>query len=226
MTYESEAISRAFYEAVTPAGLAGRTRIEWDEATLRDLAELLPPGSRILDVGCGYGRLAVPLAVAGHQVTGLDLSPTMIDAAREKAAAAGVRIPFVVGSMTALPYADASFDVVLCLWSAFHELLEVDAQTAAIGEMWRVLAGDGFCLIEGPPYTSPSADEIASGYRRGHEYRVRWDLIDGLPNPHYAHDERSLAERCRAAGVTSFDVLPRDWGGRPRLLLRLTRTTD
>lgn len=221
MTYESEAISRALYEALTPAGLAGRTRPEWDEIVLRDLAELLPPASRVLDVGCGYGRLAVPLAVTGHQVTGLDLSPMMIDAAHTNAAAAGVSIAFVVGSMTDLPYDDESFDIVLCLWSAFHELLEVDAQTAAIGEMSRVLAGSGLGLIEGPPYTSPTAEEITSGYRRGHEHRVRWDLLNGLPNPHYLHDARSFAERCRAAGVTSFDVLPRAWGGRPRLLLRL-----
>jgi SAM-dependent methyltransferase len=223
MTYESESISRAFYAALTPAGLAGRTRTEWDEIILRDLAELLPRASRILDVGCGYGRLAVPLAVAGHQVKGLDLSPTMIEAAQENAAAAGVSIPFVVGSMTDLPYDEASFDVVLCLWSAFHELLEVDAQTLAIQEMWRVLAGDGSGLIEGPPYTSPTAEEIASGARRGVEHRVRWDLVDGSPNPHYVHDARSFADRCRAAGVTSFAVLSQDWGGRPRLLLRLAK---
>src|ERR1035437_10386044 len=180
MTYESESISRAFYAALTPAGLAARARTEWDEIILRDLAELLPRASRILDVGCGYGRLAVPLAVAGHQVKGLDLSPTMIEAAQENAA--GVSIPFVVGSMTDLPYDDASFDVVLCLWSAFHELLEVDAQTLAIQEMWRVLVRDGFGFIEGPPYTSPTDEEIASSYRRGVEHRVRWDLVDGSPD--------------------------------------------
>ncbi|MGA3031085.1 MAG: methyltransferase domain-containing protein [Candidatus Limnocylindrales bacterium] len=221
MTYESEAISRAFYEALTPAGLAGRTRTEWDEIVLHDLAELLPPASRILDIGCGYGRLALPLAIAGHSLSGLDLSPAMIEAARENAAAAGLSIPFEVGSMTDLPYEEASFDVVLCLWSAFHELLEVDAQTAAIREMSRVLADGGFGLIEGPPYTAPTAEEIASGYRRGHENRVRWDMVEGGPNPHYLHDEHSFTERCRAAGVKSFEVRPRDWGGRPRLILRL-----
>jgi SAM-dependent methyltransferase len=123
--------------------------------------------------------------------------------------------------MTDLPYDDGSFDVVLCLWSAFNELLEVDAQMAAIREMSRVLADGGFGLIEGPSYTAPTAEEIASGFRRWHENRVRWDMVEGCPNPHYLHDEHSFTEGCRAAGVKSFDVLPRHWGGRPRLILRL-----
>ena len=59
MPYDSEAIARSFYAALTPAGLARRTRADWDALILRELAELLPPASRILDVGCGYGRIAV-----------------------------------------------------------------------------------------------------------------------------------------------------------------------
>ena len=223
MPYDSEAIARAFYAALTPAGLARRTRADSDALILRELAELLPPASRILDVGCGYGRIAVPLAIAGHAVQGLDVSPTMIEAARANAATAGLDIPFVVGSMTDLPFDDASFDVVLCLWSAFHELLEVDAQVRAIHEMWRVLAENGFALIEGPCYAPPTADEIAGGIRRGDGHRVLWSVIDGVPNPHYLHDVGSYAERCQAAGLTAFSVLPREWGGRQRLLLRLAR---
>jgi SAM-dependent methyltransferase len=223
VVYESEKIALAFYDALTAAGLARRTRADWDERTLRDLAELLPPASRILDVGCGYGRIAVPLAIAGHRVTGIDLSPTMIASAREKAAAASVGIPFAVGSMTALPYDDASFDVVLCLWSAFHELLEADAQTRAFREMWRVLASDGFGLIEGPTYTSPTPREIESGERGGDQHRVRWSCVGGFPNPHYLHDAASLERLRHAAGVTTVEELSRDWGGRPRQLFRFAK---
>lgn len=183
MTYESESISRAFYAALTPAGLAGRTRTEWDEIILRDLAELVPRASRILDVGCGYGRLAVPLAVAGHQVKGLDLSPTMIMAAQENAAAAGVSIPFVVGSMTDLPYDEGSFDVVLCLWSAFHELLEVDAQTLAIQEITRArlrveelpLAGEAVRVAVTRPFR---ADDAVARHPRG----PKWRRAPGVAN--------------------------------------------
>lgn len=115
MPDDSEAITRAFHAALTPAGLARRTRADWDALILRELAELLPPASRILDVGCGYGRIAVFLGAAGHAVWGLDVSPAMIEAAKANAAMAELDIPFAVGSMTDLPFDAASFDVVLCL---------------------------------------------------------------------------------------------------------------
>ena len=88
---------------------------------MRKLLGLLPDHGSVLDVGCGYGRIAIPLAVAGFTVSGLDLSPTMIAAARQNAASADVTIEFVVASMTDLPYEAGSFDVVLCLWTAFYE---------------------------------------------------------------------------------------------------------
>ena len=53
------------------------------------LRELVPPGSTVLDVGCGTGSLAVLLSEGGHAVTGVDLSPRMIEAAEAKASRHG-----------------------------------------------------------------------------------------------------------------------------------------
>jgi hypothetical protein len=150
----------------------------------------------------------------------------MIEAARLYATAAGASVTLTVGSMTSLPDDDGSFDVVLCLWSAFHELLEPEAQARAVGEMWRALSGGGFALVEGPPYSPPTPGEIAGGERRGPDHRVSWSLTDGRLNPHFLHDEASFTELCRAGGITSYEVLSRDWGGRPRLLLRFFRAVD
>lgn len=80
-------------------------------------------------------------------------------------------------------------------------------------------------LVEGPPYREPSDEEIARGVRRGPEQRIAWDVLEGIPNPHYAHDERSLRSRCEAAGVERFRVFERDWGGRERLFLRLDKVS-
>lgn len=68
----------------------------------------------ILDIGCGAGRNALPLAQAGHRVTGVDRAPNMLEAAREGATRAGVadRCRFLAGDMDALGVA-SSFDLVI-----------------------------------------------------------------------------------------------------------------
>jgi ubiquinone/menaquinone biosynthesis C-methylase UbiE len=212
-------LSRAFYDALGADRLAARTTREWDALTLRDLAEFLSPCSRILDVGCGYGRIALPLALAGHRVSGLDISETMIRAAQAGAEAAGVPIALGVGSMTDIPYPDSSFESVLCLWSAFHELLRESEQAQALREMWRVLSRGGIAIIEGALYT-PSMDfEAPSGERVSKRSRIRHDMVEGRPNPHYAHDASTYEHLCQIAGIASFAVEEREWGGRTRLLL-------
>jgi SAM-dependent methyltransferase len=70
------------------------------------------PGERWLDVATGTGAVALLAARAGADVTGLDLSPALIETAKEKAANQGVSIRFEAGDAEALPYADESFDVV------------------------------------------------------------------------------------------------------------------
>jgi SAM-dependent methyltransferase len=204
----SEDRSKAFYRALGADGLAARTRADWDAQIVASVLELLPPRARVLDAGCGYGRVAVPLAAAGHEVAGLDLSPELIAAARAAAAAQGVEVAFTVGSMTRLPYADGSFDAVICLWSAFHELLEEREQDAALGEFRRVLAPGGLGLVEGP---LPVAGE-----------RISWDVVEGHSNPHYRHDAESFGRRARSAAIDDFEVFEREWGGRLRQLLRFT----
>jgi SAM-dependent methyltransferase len=217
----AEEISRAFYAQLGAEGLANRTRPEWDATIVAAVVEMLPQNARVLDVGCGYGRIALPLARAGYEVEGLDLSENLVEAARRAAAAEGLQIAFTVCSMSDLPYRPASFDVAICLWSAFHELLDGDEQTRTISEMWRVLRPGGFALIEGPLYEEPTEAEIQTGARRGPDHRIAWGAVEGILNPHYLHDERSFRRICEAAGVSRFEVFERDWAGRQRLFLRL-----
>lgn len=78
----------------------------------------IPPGTRLLDVGCGAGQLTLPAAARGIDVTGLDLAANLVEQARARAAAAGLAVRVDQGDCENLPYADASFDVVLSLIGA------------------------------------------------------------------------------------------------------------
>jgi SAM-dependent methyltransferase len=86
--------------------------------TLEDIHErvidtLAPAqGDRWLDVACGTGAIAERGAAAGADVTGLDLSPALIETAKDRAAERGLDIDYVVGDVEALPFEDGSFDKV------------------------------------------------------------------------------------------------------------------
>ena len=108
----------------------------------------LPPGARLLDLCCGQGRHAVPLAQLGYQVAGLDLSRPLLDRAAALAAGQGRRVGLVQADMRRLPFADASFDAVLNLFNAFG-YLEDDAQDELVlAEVARVLRPGGRFLQE------------------------------------------------------------------------------
>jgi len=99
----------------------------------------LAAGQSVLDVACGTGVVAVTAARRGAQVKGLDLSPVLLEAARANAGLAQVEIDFVEGDVEALPYADASFDVVL---SQFGHMFAPRPEVAT-QEMLRVLKPGG-----------------------------------------------------------------------------------
>jgi ubiquinone/menaquinone biosynthesis C-methylase UbiE len=73
------------------------------------------PGTRLLDVACGAGQLAIPAASRGIHVTALDLASNLVQQARTRAAEEGLVIQADEGDAETLPYPDASFDVVMSL---------------------------------------------------------------------------------------------------------------
>jgi SAM-dependent methyltransferase len=94
---------------------------------------------RLLDVACGTGVVSVTAARLGARVTGLDLTPELLDRARENARIAGVEVEWREGDAEKLPFGDAAFDVVL---SQFGHIFAPRPEVA-IGEMLRVLKPGG-----------------------------------------------------------------------------------
>ncbi len=78
----------------------------------------IEPGTRILDVACGAGQTAIPMARAGAKVTGLDVASNLIQLARARAKSEKLDARFDEGDAENLPYEDASFDVVFSLIGA------------------------------------------------------------------------------------------------------------
>lgn len=85
----------------------------------------LPPGCRILDMGCGTGRHAIGLAARGYEMTGVDWSGGMLDEAKKEAAKAGVEIEWICEDAKKFRSPD-TFDAAICLCEGAFGLLLKD----------------------------------------------------------------------------------------------------
>ena len=104
-------------------------------------------GKTALDVGCGAGLLAEPLARLGAEVVGLDASPELIETARHHAAAQGLDIDYRAGDIAAL---DGKFDLITCM-----EVIEHVADPAAfVGALGTRLAPGGLLILSTPNATA------------------------------------------------------------------------
>jgi SAM-dependent methyltransferase len=101
------------------------------------------PGHDVLDVATGSGNVALVAAQSGGNVTGLDITPELFEAARRRAAEAGVEIEWVEGDAEELPYEDNSFDRAL---SAFGTMF-APRQERAAAELVRVTKPGGVVAV-------------------------------------------------------------------------------
>jgi SAM-dependent methyltransferase len=102
------------------------------------LASLPAAGKLTLDLGCGEGRLTRELAALGYRVVGVDVSPSMVAAARE----ADPKGEYVEADVAKLPFDDGVADLAI----AFMSLMDMDDMPAAVREIARVLTPGGVLL--------------------------------------------------------------------------------
>jgi SAM-dependent methyltransferase len=134
-------------------------------------AARIGPNSTVLDVACGPGLVVLALAkIAGH-VTGLDLTPAMLDKARELQRQRGLEnVSWQLGRADSLPYPDASFDAVVTRF-AFHHLTE---PRAALAEMIRVCRSSGRVVV-------------CDVYTTTTEQAAEFDRLEKLLDPSHVH---------------------------------------
>jgi SAM-dependent methyltransferase len=131
---------------------------------LIDLAEV-GPEDVVLDVACGPGLVACPLAGVARHVTGIDLTPAMIEQARARQRSNGLtNLTWLVGDAVPLPFPDAAFSVVVTRYS-FHHFLD---PKAVLAEMVRVCSPGGRVAVIDVFTSSP---EQAEAYNRVEKLR-------------------------------------------------------
>lgn len=124
--------------------------------------ELLWPGARVLDCGCGPGTITAGIADCvgpAGSVTGIDANPSQLELARQTLSATLARVDLRAGSVYAIPFEDGSFDAVFA-----HALFEHLADPLRAGrELFRVLRPGGIAALRSPDWDGKLAGPPHTG---------------------------------------------------------------
>jgi ubiquinone/menaquinone biosynthesis C-methylase UbiE len=160
---EEDARSQKGYKGLAMEGVVARRYAQLrrsgsqEEDRRRQAVQLtagLPEGARILEVAPGPGYFAIEMARLGRfHVTGLDISRTFVEIARETARQAGVDVDFQLGDAARMSFADGSFDFVVSQ-AAFKNFSQPGR---ALNEMHRVLRKGGTAVIQDMRKDAPDA---------------------------------------------------------------------
>ena len=161
----------------------------------------LQPGERVLDVACGTGviaRLAAEQVGPTGSVTGIDVAPDMIEVARATPAPTGPPIEWRVGDATSLPFADESYDAVLCQMG----LMFIPDRLAAVREMRRVLKPGGRIVVSTPGAIQPPFEAMEQALVE----HINPDLGGFVRAVFSIHDPDELATLLRDAGLVEVNA--------------------
>jgi len=168
------------------------------ERDARDFYDRLnvPPGTRLLDVACGSGQLALIAARDGIRVTGVDIASNQIKRARERARSEHLNVNFEEADAEDLPFDDESFDVVTSLIGAMF----APRPELVVRELLRVCCPGG---------TVAMANWTPQGFV-GQMFRTMAKFIapSGMPSPLLWGDESTVRQRF-GAGVSDLETIRR-----------------
>ncbi|NEA08234.1 methyltransferase domain-containing protein [Streptomyces sp. SID10692] len=141
--YEDDALWSDFAPTMFPPARAESAAALVDGSPLLDF----PPGTRVLDLCCGPGLFVVPLAARGYEVTGVDLSPSMLERARAACDAAGAKARLERADMLTYRESEA-FDVVLNVFTSFGYFEAAEDNLRVLRNARESLAPGGRLLVD------------------------------------------------------------------------------
>jgi len=103
--------------------------------------------ANILELCCGTGRLTIPIAKAGYKITGVDITPSMLEQAKAKATEAGLDIEFIEADIRALDLPD-KYDLIFIPFNSIHHLYKNEDLFIAFDAVKRHLKEDGIFLLD------------------------------------------------------------------------------
>lgn len=148
----------------------------------------IQPQTRVLDVACGTGNITIPMARARAQVTGFDIAPNWLEQAQSWARSEGLTVTLDEGNAEQMPYADASFDMVVSMFGAmFAPRADVTA-----AELLRVCRPGGRIVM---------ANWTPDGFigQMFKTFGKHVPPVPGLPSPLLWGDEATVTDRLGGA---------------------------
>jgi len=195
-------------------GLDGVVYREREERVLAWIDSLgLAPGSTVLEVGCGAGRLTLALAQRQYRVRAIDSVPSMVETARERLRQGDAAAAVDVGDANALPAADGSANLVVAV-GVIPWLVE---PSRAVAEMARVAAEGGYVVVSGDnrarltALLDPRFHPAARPIKRALKKVIRWlgfwsDRPENYASTHYSYQVDKLVARAGLAKIASQTV--------------------
>jgi len=197
----SKASVRATYDRIAASYAAARER-PWDEVL--DFITDLPAGSQVLDVGCGHGRHARPLALTGQSVVGIDVSRKLLSIGKKATSSSQDfrSIEWVGADATALPFPDATFDAALSI-AVLHHLPSRADRLLAVTEMRRVLRPGAKAFLSVWSVDDPYLERVLGGRPKKPDVEIPWRLPDGttVPRPYHLFKDDELERLIIESGL-------------------------
>jgi len=140
----------AYYDWENAQTVGRRDIAFWSDFALRASSGQAGNRPRVLELGCGTGRVAIPVAKAGATVFGVDRSASMLERGRIKVrrARVGSHVQLIRGDIRHLPFPDKSFPLVMAPYGILQSLLDEKLLAATLKDVRRVLTRDGTFGLE------------------------------------------------------------------------------